>query len=105
MHHMTHLTNIKRSHLEAAVLVLFILPFFNGIYNNLLVKLPVFFWIMEIAQFVILPASAALFLFKKSGMKPSDIGLDISRDLNGRADGNAHRHSFNTFPFFDYEFI
>ena len=73
----------KQSHLEAAALILFILPFINGIYNNALIRQPWFFWILDIIQFIVLPFCMAVFLFTRSGLRAEDVGLGLPRDKSG----------------------
>lgn len=73
----------NRSQLEVAALILFVLPFINGIYNRSLVDQSWLFWMLDVIQFIILPICVAVFLFTRSGLRTADIGLRLPQDKTG----------------------
>jgi membrane protease YdiL (CAAX protease family) len=73
----------NRSHLEVAALVLFVLPFINGIYNKALVDQPRLFWALDVIQFIVLPLCVAVLLFTRSGLRAADVGLGLPQDKIG----------------------
>ena len=73
----------NRSHLEVASLILFVLPFINGIYNRALVGQTWLFWGLDVIQFIVLPVCVAVFLFTRSGLRATNIGLGLPQDKTG----------------------
>lgn len=67
--------DLNRAHLEYAAIILFILPFLNGIYNRALRNHPAVFWSLDVFQFIVLTAGVAWFLFTRSGLTAADLGL------------------------------
>ena len=63
----------NQSHLEVAALILFVLPFINGIYNRALVGQAWLFWILDVLQFIALPVCVAVFLFTRSGLRKKGV--------------------------------
>lgn len=66
---------LNKSHLDIAVILLFVLPFINGFYNRYLTHHSLIFWILDFFQFIILPSCVAFFLFTRSGLRLKDVGL------------------------------
>ena len=79
----TRPNTLNQSHLEVAALILFVLPFINGIYNKSLVNQPRLFWVLDVIQFIVLPICVALFLFTRSGLRATTIGLGLPQDKTG----------------------
>lgn len=81
---------INKNHIENAVIILFIMPFFNGVYNGYLEQNPLFFWILDITHYIIIPLCVTFYLFKRSNLKMINVGLQIPKNKKDWTDLIIH---------------